>query len=64
MSLGGYKFAGRYCEKGSLTDQQWALLMHKTRLAAFMAANTLSGAGWHFCKNGGTIDFGTDTGVI
>ena len=30
MSLGGYKFAGRYCEKGSLTDAQWALRMHKT----------------------------------
>lgn len=48
MSLGGYKFAGRFCQKGSLTDQQWALLMHKTKVAAFMAANTLSGAGWDY----------------
>lgn len=52
MSLGGYKFAGRYCQKGSLTDQQWALLMHKTKVAAFMAANTLSGAGWDYDMTG------------
>ena len=52
MSLGGYKFAGRFCQKGSLTDQQWALLMHKTKVAAFMAANTLSGAGWDYDMTG------------
>lgn len=52
MSLGGYKFAGKYCEKGSLTDVQWALLMHKTKVAAFMAANTLSGAGWDYDMTG------------
>lgn len=52
MSLGGYKFAGKYCERGSLTDQQWALLMHKTKVAAFMAANTLSGAGWGYDMTG------------
>ena len=52
MSLGGYKFAGRYCQKGSLTDAQWALLMHKTKVAAFMAANTLSGAGWEYDMTG------------
>lgn len=52
MSLGGYKFAGRYCQKGSLTDQQWALLMHKTKVAAFMAANALSGAGWDYDMSG------------
>jgi hypothetical protein len=52
MSLGGYKFAGKYCEKGSLTDQQWALLMHKTKVAAFMAANALSGAGWDYDMTG------------
>lgn len=48
MSLGGYKFAGRFCQKGSLTDQQWALLMHKTKVAAFMAANALANAGWDY----------------
>lgn len=48
MSLGGYKFAGRYCEKGSLTDVQWALRMHKTKVAAFMAANALANAGWDY----------------
>lgn len=52
MSLGGYKFAGRFCQKGSLTDAQWALLMHKTKVAAFMAANTLSGAGWDYDMTG------------
>jgi hypothetical protein len=52
MSLGGYKFAGKYCEKGSLTDVQWALLMHKTKVAAFMAANALSGAGWDYDMTG------------
>ena len=52
MSLGGYKFAGKYCEKGSLTDVQWALLMHKTKVAAFMAANTLSNAGWDYDMTG------------
>lgn len=52
MSLGGYKFAGRYCEKGSLTDAQWALRMHKTKVAAFMAANTLANAGWDYDMTG------------
>lgn len=64
MSLGGYKFAGKYCEKGSLTDVQWALLMHKTRLAAFMASNALSSAGWSFDQTGGDIAFGTYGNVI
>ena len=52
MSLGGYKFAGRYCQKGSLTDAQWALLMHKTKVAAFMAANTAANAGWQYDMTG------------
>lgn len=64
MSLGGYKFAGRYCQKGSLTDAQWALQMHKTKVAAFMAANALSGAGWSFDQTGGDIAFGTYGNVI
>lgn len=64
MSLGGYKFAGRYCQKGSLTDQQWALLVHKTRLAAFMAANTVANAGWSFDQTGGDISFGSYGNVI
>lgn len=64
MSLGGYKFAGKYCEKGSLTDVQWALLVHKTRLASFMASNALSNAGWSFDQTGGDIAFGTYGNVI
>lgn len=56
MSLGGYKFAGRFCQKGSLTDAQWALKMHKTKVAAFMAANTLSGAGWDYDMTSGVTE--------
>ena len=52
MSLGGYKFAGRYCEKGSLTDQQWAKRMHETKVAAFMAANSMANAGWQYDMTG------------
>lgn len=52
MSLGGYKFSGYYCQKGSLSDTQWALLMHKTKVAAFMAANALANAGWDYDMTG------------
>lgn len=52
MALGGYKFAGRYCNRGTLTDVQWALLMHKTKVAAFMAANTAANAGWAYHMTG------------
>lgn len=64
MSLGGYKFAGYKCNKGSLSDTAFCLLMHKTRLKAFTEACSKSGANWHFCKNSGTIDFEGKTGVI
>lgn len=66
MALGGYKFAGYKCSNdGTLTDAQWALLIHKTRLKAFLEANTSASAGWVFDLNGGTIDFNaTYTGVI
>lgn len=52
MALGGYKFTGKYCNRGSLTDTQWILLMHKTKVAAFMAANTLANAGWEYHMTG------------
>ena len=52
MSLGGYKFAGRYCEKGSLTNQQWARRIHEAKISAFMAANSLSNAGWDYDMSG------------
>lgn len=52
MSLGGYKFAGRYCEKGSLTLSEWCLRIHKTRVAAFLAANTLAGSPWAVYMDG------------
>lgn len=52
MPLGGYKFAGRYCQKDSLTDQQWAKRMQETKVAAFMAANALANAGWEYDMDG------------
>lgn len=65
MSLGGYKFAGYKCTKPSgATDAQFCLLMHKTRVKAFVDSCAASGANWHFCKNSGTIDFESNAGVI
>ena len=52
MSLGGYKFRGYYCQKGSLTDAQWAKKMHETKVTAFMAANTAADAGWEYDMTG------------
>lgn len=57
MALGGYKFAGRYCNKGSLSDTEWCLLMHKTRVKAFLDANALSNAGWEVDYTDGEIAF-------
>lgn len=65
MSLGGYKFAGYKCTKASgMSDADLGLLIHKTRLKAFVEACSKAGADWHFCKNGGTHDFEGNTGVI
>lgn len=65
MALGGYKFAGYKCTKPSgATDAQWALLIHKTRLKAFMAANTLAGDIWEFDWSNGAIAFETYGNVI
>lgn len=59
MALGGYKFAGRYCNKGSLSDTEWCLLMHKTRVKAFLDANAISNAGWEVDYTDGEIAFET-----
>lgn len=65
MSLGGYKFAGyKVTKPEGATDAQWALLIHKTRLKAFMAANALAGNVWVQDWNGGTIDFNSGDGMI
>lgn len=65
MSLGGYKFAGFKCVKPSgATDSQWALLIHKTRLKAFLAANALVGNTWVQDWNNGTIDLESGDGMI
>lgn len=65
MALGGYKFAGYKCTKPSgATDAQWALLIHKTRLKAFMDANTAASAGWSFDWSNGDEAFETYGNVI
>lgn len=65
MALGGYKFAGYKCTKPSgATDAQWALLIHKTRLKAFMAANAAASAGWSFDWSNGDESFETYGNVI
>lgn len=65
MALGGYKFAGYKCTKPeNATDAQWALLIHKTRLKAFMAANALAGNIWEFDRNSGDVAFETYGNVI
>lgn len=65
MALGGYKFAGYRCTKPeNATDAEWALLIHKTRLKAFMAANTLAGDIWEFDRNSGDVAFETYGNVI
>ena len=52
MSLGGYKFAGHRCNKDSLTDLQWILRMHKTKVTAFLEASDLASAGWEYDMTG------------
>ncbi len=64
MSLGGYKFEGRYSNRGSLTDTEWCLQIHKTRIAAFMAANARANAGWTFDYSDGQLPYGTSGNVI
>lgn len=65
MSLGGYKFAGYKCRCTSgMSDADLALLVHKTRLKAFVEACARANANWHFCKNSGSINFEENTGVI
>ena len=63
MSLGGYKFEGRYSNRGSLTDTEWCLQIHKTRIAAFMAANARANAGWTFDYSDGQLPYGTSGNV-
>lgn len=64
MSLGGYKFSGYKCNRGSLSDTAFCLLMHKTRLKAFVEACAKTESNWHFCKTGGTYSFEGNEGVI
>lgn len=65
MALGGYKFAGyKVTKPEGATDAEWALLIHKTRLKAFMAANALAGDIWEFDWSNGAIAFETYGNVI
>lgn len=58
MDLGGYKFAGYKCTKGSsMTDAEWALRIHRTRIKAFLDANTSANAGWVFDLTEGELDY-------
>lgn len=65
MALGGYKFAGyKVTKPEGATNAEWALLIHKTRLKAFMAANTLAGEIWEFDRSNGDVAFETYGNVI
>jgi hypothetical protein len=69
MYLGGYKFAGVKVQRGdNEAFESWALNIHKSKIEAFMRANTLSNAGWVLDMNGSsgglyhdlTLDLGLD----
>lgn len=64
MTIGGFKFSGRFCQRNSLSDTEWCLLMHKTRVKAFLDASDLSNAGWSFDQTDGDINFETFGNVI
>ena len=64
MTLGGYKFSGKHCQRGTLTDTEWCLLIHKTRLKAFLDASTLASADWAFDQTSGDTSFETYGNVI
>lgn len=56
MALGGYLFEGRVCNRGTLTDADWALLMHQTKVEAFLAANDRASAGWSLDMDDGVYN--------
>lgn len=67
MSFGGYKFRGYHLAKDSNdSDSLHLLKMHKTRLSAFVAANTATSGNWSFDpdKLSGDLDFESTQNAI
>lgn len=71
MSLGGYKFVGYKCARPSdyvvgdtTSETNWVLLVHKTRVKAFMDSCALSGAQWTFNHTQGQFSLGSYGNVI
>lgn len=65
MSLGGYIFRGYTCSKPSgISNTDWYLLIHKTRVKAFLEASNAADAGWVIDHTGGQIAFESTSGAI
>lgn len=67
MSFGGYKFAGfRASYDSNQTYTERALVIHKTRLNAFVTASAAVGSPWVLDPDrlDGSVAFGTTTGAI
>ena len=71
MSLGGYKFVGYKCARPSgyvvgdtTSETNWVLLVHKTRVKAFMDSCALSGAQWTFNHTQGQFSLESYGNVI
>lgn len=65
MSLGGYKFRGYTAQRpGGMSNTDWYLLIHKTRVKAFLDASAAANAGWVIDYTDGQLDFESTTGAI
>lgn len=65
MSLGGYKFRGYTAQRPSgMSNTDWYLLIHKTRVKAFLDASAAANAGWVIDYTDGQLDFESTTGAI
>lgn len=65
MSLGGYKFRGYTAQRPSgMSNTDWYLLIHKTRVKAFLDASAAANAGWVIDYTDGQLDFESTNGAI
>lgn len=65
MSLGGYKFRGYTAQRPSgMSNTDWYLLIHKTRVKAFLDASAAANAGWVIDYTDGQLDFESTIGAI
>ncbi len=65
MSLGGYKFRGYTARRpDGMSNTDWYLLIHKTRVKAFLDASAAANAGWVIDYTDGQLDFESTTGAI